>query len=127
QTEIEESKLRASVSYDLTDDTQYPLDVAEKQKAIDALEKIKILDPACGSGAFPIGALQKMVFILQQIDPDGQLWFKKQIQHTSPEIRRVLEREFTHKNFDYIWKLGVIRANIYGIDIQPIATEISRF
>lgn len=126
KTEIEESKLRAIISYDLTDDTQYPLNDTEKQKAIDALEKIKILDPACGSGAFPIGALQKMVFILQQIDPDGQLWFKKQIQHTSPEIRRVLEREFTHKNFDYIRKLGVIRENIYGIDIQPIATEISR-
>ncbi len=126
QTEIEESKLRAIISYDLTDDTQHPLNENEKQKAIDALEKIKILDPACGSGAFPIGALQKMVFILQQIDPDGQLWFKKQIQHTSPEIRRVLEREFTHKNFDYIRKLGVIRENIYGIDIQPIATEISR-
>ncbi len=126
KTGIEESKLRAIISYDLTDDTQYPLNDTEKQKAIDALEKIKILDPACGSGAFPIGALQKMVFILQQIDPDGQLWFKKQIQHTSPEIRRVLEREFTHKNFDYIRKLGVIRENIYGIDIQPIATEISR-
>jgi len=126
QTGIEEGKLRAVISYDLTDDNQYPLDEIEKQKTIDALEKIKILDPACGSGAFPIGALQKMVFILQQVDPEGQLWFKKQIQHTSPEIRRVLEREFTHKNFDYIRKLGVIRENIYGIDIQPIATEISR-
>jgi hypothetical protein len=126
QTGIKESKLRAIISYDLTDDTEHPLDQSEKEKAIDALEKIKILDPACGSGAFPIGALQKMVFILQQIDPDGHLWFKKQIQHTSPEIRRVLEREFTHKNFDYIRKLGVIRENIYGIDIQPIATEISR-
>lgn len=126
QTGVEENKLRAIISYDLTDDNQYPLDDSEKQKVIDALEKIKILDPACGSGAFPIGALQKMVFILQQVDPEGQLWFKKQIQHTSPEIRRVLEREFTHKNFDYIRKLGVIRENIYGIDIQPIATEISR-
>lgn len=126
QTGIEGKKLRAVISYDLTDDNQYPLDESEKQKVIDALEKIKILDPACGSGAFPIGALQKMVFILQQVDPEGQLWFKKQIQHTSPEIRRVLEREFTHKNFDYIRKLGVIRENIYGIDIQPIATEISR-
>lgn len=126
QTGVEENKLRAIISYDLTDDNQYPLADSEKQKVIDALEKIKILDPACGSGAFPIGALQKMVFILQQVDPEGQLWFKKQIQHTSPEIRRVLEREFTHKNFDYIRKLGVIRENIYGIDIQPIATEISR-
>jgi type I restriction-modification system DNA methylase subunit len=126
KTNIEQAKLRAAVTYDLNDDAEYPLDRLEKQKIINAIEKIKILDPACGSGAFPIGALQKMVFILQQVDPDGQLWFKKQLQNTSPEIRRVIEREFSHKNFDYIRKLGVIRENIYGVDIQTIATEISR-
>ena len=81
-------------------------------------ENLKLLDPACGSGAFPIGALQKIVFILQQIDQDGQLWFHIQIKRASPEIRRVIEREFSHKNFDYIRKLGVIRENIYGVDIQ---------
>ena len=42
------------------------------------------------------------------------------------ELRKVIEREFQEKNFDYIRKLGIIRENIYGIDIQPIATEISR-
>lgn len=125
-TSIIEEKLKAIISYDLTDDSEYPLNEDEKQEVINALERVKILDPACGSGAFPIGALQKMVFVLQQVDPEGHLWFKKQIKSTSPEIRRVIEREFTHKNFDYIRKLGVIRENIYGVDIQPIATEISR-
>lgn len=126
QTTIEEKKLKAVMSYDLSDDEESPATANEKQKIIDALEKVKILDPACGSGAFPIGALQKIVFILQQIDPEGQLWFKKQIKNTSPEIKRVVEREFAHKNFDYIRKLCIIRENIYGVDIQPIATEISR-
>lgn len=126
RTQIEEEKLRAIISYDLADDTTYPLSENEKEKVIDAIEKVKILDPACGSGAYPIGGLQKIVFMLQQVDPDGQLWFRKQIKNTSPEIRRVIEREFSHKNFDYIRKLGVIRENIYGIDIQTIATEISR-
>lgn len=126
QTSVDEKKLRAVISYDLTDDTQHPLEESEKQKVIDAIGKIKILDPACGSGAFPIGALQKIVFTLQQVDPNGKLWFKEQLKSTSPEVRRVIEREFLHKNFDYIRKLGVIRENIYGIDIQPIATEISR-
>lgn len=126
QTGIDDGKLRAIISYDLSDDLQHPITVNEKEKIIDALEKVKILDPACGSGAFPIGALQKIVFILQQSDPDGHLWFKKQIKNTSPEIRRVFEREFANKNFDYIRKLGIIRENIYGVDIQPIATEISR-
>lgn len=126
QTSIDESKLQAIISYDFADDSQYPLSQNEKQKVVDSLENLKLLDPACGSGAFPIGALQKIVFILQQIDQDGQLWFHIQIKRASPEIRRVIEREFSHKNFDYIRKLGVIRENIYGVDIQPIATEISR-
>lgn len=126
QTEIKEEKLRAIISYDLSDDSENPVSTEEKEKIIEALEKVKILDPACGSGAFPIGALQKIVFILQQTDPDGQLWFKKQIKNTSPEVKRVIEREFEHKNFDYIRKLGIIRENIYGVDIQAIATEISR-
>jgi hypothetical protein len=126
QTQIDEEKLRTVISYDLHDDEENPLTEDENEHIITALEKVKILDPACGSGAFPIGALQKIVFILQQADPEGQLWFKKQIKNTSPELRRVVEREFAHKNFDYIRKLGIIRENIYGVDIQPIATEISR-
>jgi adenine-specific DNA-methyltransferase len=126
QTQVEEAKLRAALSYDLTDNKENQLTEREREQVIGALEKIKILDPACGSGAFPIGALQKIVFILQQADPEGHLWFKKQIKNTSPELRRVVEREFVHKNFDYIRKLGIIRENIYGVDIQPIATEISR-
>src|SRR6266536_218692 len=125
-TQISEEKLRAVISYDLHDDEENPLIEDERERIISALERVKILDPACGSGAFPIGALQKIVFILQQADPIGQLWFKKQIKNTSPEIRRVIEREFAHKNFDSIRKLGIIRENIYGVDIQPIATEISR-
>lgn len=126
QTQISEKKLRAVISYDLYDDEENLLTGSEREQIINALEKVKILDPACGSGAFPIGALQKIVFILQQADPEGQLWFKKQIKNASPELRRVVEREFAHKNFDYIRKLGIIRENIYGVDIQPIATEISR-
>lgn len=126
KTNIDENKLKAIISYDLADDSKYLVSQEEKERIIEALESLKLLDPACGSGAFPIGALQKIVFILQQIDPDGQLWFRKQLQRTSPELRRVIEREFEHQNFDYIRKLGIIRENIYGIDIQPIATEISR-
>lgn len=126
KTGIDEIKLRALISYDLEDNLVYPLTDDEYGKVVDSLSTIKILDPACGSGAFPIGALQKIVFILQQVDPDGHKWFEKQLVNTGPEIRRVIEREFANKNFNYIRKLGVIRENIFGVDIQPIATEISR-
>jgi len=126
KTKIEDRKIRAIISYDLGDDLSDPLSEEEKHQIVVHLSDIKVLDPACGSGAFPIGILQKIVFILQQVDPNGQDWFKRQIKTTSLDLKRVIEREFANKNFDYIRKLGVIRENIFGVDIQPIATEISR-
>lgn len=126
KTGIDELKIRSLISYDLIDDEAYPLNKGDEEKVIQALSSIRILDPACGSGAFPIGALQKIIFMLQRIDPNAQLWFGRQIENASPEIRRVMEREFAHKNFDYIRKLGIIRESIFGVDIQPIATEIAR-
>jgi hypothetical protein len=75
QTALPDEKLRAIISYDLDDDTEHPLSAEEYNKIVNSLSTIKILDPACGSGAFPIGALQKIVFILQQADPDGHEYF----------------------------------------------------
>ncbi|MGH9915678.1 MAG: Eco57I restriction-modification methylase domain-containing protein, partial [Pyrinomonadaceae bacterium] len=40
----------------------------EVKTTIAAIDQIKILDPACGSGAFPMGILHKLVFILQKLD-----------------------------------------------------------
>lgn len=98
----------------------------ERTEVLAALSSVRILDPACGSGAFPIGVLQKIVFMLQKVDPEARSWLDKQLVGASPELRHHLEREFRNKNFDYLRKLGVIRESIYGVDIQPIATEISR-
>ncbi len=125
-TNVEVDKLEAVVSYDLEDDKVSPLTDSEKSWLVQSLSTIKILDPACGSGAFPIGILQKIVFILQQIDPEAKIWFENQISNANPEVRHLIQREFENKNFDYIRKLGVIRESIFGIDIQPIATEIAR-
>ena len=125
-TGIGKDQLKALVSYSLEDDKEFPLNDTQKRKAVSALSSMKILDPACGSGAYPIGAMQKIVFILQQIDPEAKVWFENQIANTIPEVRHLIEREFQHKNFDYIRKLGVIRESIFGVDIQPIATEIAR-
>ncbi len=126
KTGISEEKLRALSSYDLSDDENFPLIDTEKQIIIEALSNVTILDPACGSGAFPIGALQKIVYMLGRVDPDASLWFQSQIKGTTPEVKRLIEKEFNHKNFNYIRKLGIIRNGIFGVDIQPIATEIAR-
>ena len=126
QTTTKENILREIIDYDPSNIADINISKDDRKQIIDAIEKLKLIDLACGSGAFPIGALQKIVFILQQIDPHGQLWFREQLSHLSPELRRVVRKEYERLNFDYIRKLGVIRANIYGVDIQPIATEIAR-
>lgn len=124
KTGIEEKKLRSLISYDLGDDA--PLTDEEKDKIIKYLGEVKILDPACGSGAFPIGALQKIVFILQQIDPKAEKMYELEIKQIPSELKRFIQREYEHGSFDYLRKLRIIRDCIYGVDIQPIATEISR-
>jgi tRNA1(Val) A37 N6-methylase TrmN6 len=76
---------------------------ALKTAFIEAIKACKICDPACGSGAFPMGILNKMVFILNKIDPENETW----------------------KN-DYSRKLYLIENCIYGVDSQPIAIQISK-
>ena len=70
-----------------------------KKNILDALDEITILDPACGSGAFPMGMLQLMLSIYERIDA----------------------------RFDsYKTKLGIVKNNLFGVDIEPMAVEISR-
>lgn len=126
KTDIKEKKLTALVSYDLTDDTEYPLDQKEKEQIIDAIESLKILDPACGSGAYPIGALQKIVYILQQVDPDCTLWLDKKLQGVPDLYKQKIINEVKQNPFDYTRKLDVIKNSIFGVDIQPIAVDVSR-
>jgi len=45
----------------------------EEQKIISAIDEIKVLDPACGSGAFPMGVLHKLVSALQKLDPENKV------------------------------------------------------
>ncbi|MBF0102266.1 MAG: N-6 DNA methylase, partial [Desulfobacterales bacterium] len=114
-----------------------------QQRIIEALDNCKILDPACGSGAFPMGILHKMVHILQKIDPENKYWQELQLTKAVKEtegafaLKDKKEREqklieineaFDEKinNPDYARKLFLIENCIYGVDIQPIATQISK-
>ncbi|MBQ4225689.1 MAG: SAM-dependent DNA methyltransferase, partial [Oscillospiraceae bacterium] len=60
----------------LMDFSEMHVELSEKQKhdILHSLFTCKILDPACGSGAFPMGMLQQMVHILRQVDPDNTQW-----------------------------------------------------
>jgi adenine-specific DNA-methyltransferase len=113
-------------------------------KLIKAIDQVKIIDPACGSGAFPMGILHKLVFLLQKLDPKNETWKEIQLERASKEADAVFrsekekqEREKLleeiNENFDesvnypdYARKLYLIENCIYGVDIQPIAIQISK-
>ncbi len=99
----------------------------ETKKILEALSDVKILDPACGSGAFPMGALHKIINALQKLDPDASWWKQKQIENIPNALaKQMLKEKLDGESADYVRKLGVIQNSIYGVDIQPIASEISK-
>ncbi len=95
-----------------------------KSEILDAIDSLKILDPACGSCAFPIGILQKLVMALQKLDPSAALWKSKQLEKIDNAVFRKQKLEQT--TVEYARKIGIIQNSLYGVDIQPIAVEISK-
>lgn len=123
-------------------DTDLILSDSQRKSILEAVFKCKVLDPACGSGAFPVGMLQQMVHILQRIDPDNEMWRNMILESSlnsmqesmtlSDEERREIQED-VNRNFDeicnhpdYARKLYLIENCIYGVDIQPIAIQISK-
>lgn len=106
----------------------------DTKNLVNLIENVRIVDPAVGSGAFPMGILNKLVFILNKIDKGNKLWKDAQlrsvenIQDSSlrEETRGHIENYFQNKNPDYGRKLYLIQRCIYGVDIQQIAVEISK-
>lgn len=64
-----------------------------------ALLNIRVLDPAVGSGAFPMGILHKMLSVYERLGPNHD---------------------------PYETKISILKNNIYGVDIDPTAIEICR-
>lgn len=106
---------------------QHPFEQNEDDTLIKAIDSCKILDPACGSGAFPMGMLHKLVYILTKLDPDNARWKQTQLDKLdSATMREELERTFESNNDDYGRKLYLIENCLYGVDIQPIAIQLSK-
>lgn len=76
-----------------------PERVSEYNEIARKLKSVKVIDPACGSGAFPMGMLNRMIDILQRIEPDENT---------------------------YAQKLTIIENCLYGSDIQSIAVQITK-
>ena len=140
-----DSKLRHLLAYN---DEPHQFTDTEVAHLITAIDTLKILDPACGSGAFPMGILHKLVFLLSKLDPRNAQWRQRQIDRVQDAITasekiddstfresaiKELEREiesineaFERNALDYGRKLYLIENCIYGVDIQPIATQIAK-
>ena len=108
----------------------------EVEALIQAIDELEILDPAVGSGAFPMGILNKLVLILKKLDPENRLWKARQVAQAKnipdPQSREValtgIDAVFSAANQynNYGRKLYLIQNCIYGVDIQPIAVTIAK-
>ena len=119
RTGIAPEKIRALITTDAFDDLEYPLTEEEQLQVITSIRDLRFFDPACGSGAFPIGMLQKLIWVIEQIDETGEKFLE-----ISPS--KALESSSENSSPLYQIKKQIIRNSIFGADIQPIALEISR-
>ena len=135
-----EPQYRALLNYSTEETT---LDDEQRKSIMRAIYNCRILDPACGSGAFPMGVLQQMVHVLRQVDSTNEMWkdfmidlaieeSRKAFSSDEDEERKVrladIEEAFDKSinDADYARKLYLIEHCIYGVDIQPIAVQISK-
>jgi type I restriction-modification system DNA methylase subunit len=71
----------------------------QQKEILGVLKNIKIFDPACGSGAFPMGMLQLLVKLHQRLTSQGET---------------------------YEVKMHYLERSLFGTDIEPMAIEISK-
>ena len=135
-----ESQYRSLLSY-ATEETT--LTEEQRRNIMQALYNCRVLDPACGSGAFPMGVLQQMVHILRQLDSTNEMWKDFMIDLAIEQSRKAFSEEADEERKarladieeafdrnindpDYARKLYLIEHCIFGVDIQPIAVQISK-
>lgn len=93
---------------------------------VEALDKLKVLDPACGSGAFPMGMLQRIVQLLKIVDLDNAKWLSLKLERVDAFYRDKFKEQLLKHLDDYSRKLGIIKDSIYGVDIMPLAVQIAK-
>ena len=124
------------------DDASDWFDADETETLVRAISALNILDPAVGSGAFPMGVLHKLTLVLRRLDADNSRWERLQKERaqqrataafdtTDDDTRReeLLEIDATFKRYrdsDFGRKLYLIQNCIYGVDIQPVACQIAK-
>ena len=127
---------------DAFNDNQEGFDVDETEGLVRAIAEFKVLDPAVGSGAFPMGVLHKLTLALQRLDLFNEHWANLQRERarkradaafaTEDDAARreeLLEIDETFKRYresDFGRKLYLMQNSIFGVDIQPVACQIAK-
>ena len=93
---------------DVDDEFLIPPSIQDNYQTIDQLLRdIKIVDPAVGSGAFPIGMMNEIVKVRSILT----IYFSTEEQEERTE---------------YNFKRETIENSLYGVDIDPSAVEIAK-
>ena len=123
-------------------DADARFDDAERERIVRAIAGLRVIDPAVGSGAFPMGVLHKLTLALRRLDPHNYIWAEVQREQAraradaafdtdDPDARNAELQEISdiferYRDSDYGRKLYLIQNCIYGVDIQPIAVQIAK-
>ncbi len=84
------------------------------------LPHLKLLDPACGSGAFLVAAMRTLINIYSAVIGRIKCLNDKSL------IEQVKKWETEHKSLSYFIKRTIITDNLFGVDIMEEATEIAK-
>ena len=110
-----------SFVYDLLHNTDDRLFVLHFYKA---LQRVTILDPTCGSGAFLFAAMNILeplyevcIERMQEFNAKNPNWFKPELEEIAHKYR---------SNIQYFIYKSIILRNLYGVDIMVEATEIAK-
>ena len=137
------ARLRCLLDYDNAfDDAESRFTPDEKARIVRAIAALKALDPAVGSGAFPMGILHKLTLALRRLDPGNDLWEQVQRDRAAQranaafdtadqaardaELVAISHTFEQYRDSDYGRKLYLIQNSVYGVDIQPIAVQIAK-
>ncbi|MCS1413648.1 MAG: Modification methylase PaeR7I [Verrucomicrobia subdivision 3 bacterium] len=136
-------RLRYLLDYEnVFDDAAELFDLDETKRLVGAIARLKILDPAVGSGAFPMSVLHKLTLALKRLDPDNKYWERLQKDRAKEkadaafetrdqkerdaELQEISKTFEQYRNSDFGRKLYLIQNSIHGVDIQPIACQIAK-
>ena len=125
-TNLSENIINFVLHENIDNDNNINLTEDDKKKISEALYKVKILDPACGSGAFPVGMLLKISQILSYIDPEAKVYEEFILSELPSSFQREIKNLLKEESLQYLRKLYLIENAIYGVDIQEMSVELAR-